>query len=68
MMTNIRIQLNRIESYEFEETEEPDTYQRGDIRLVFDGIHCIEVWVLDAQFKKLNSYRDLEKLIEMYEG
>lgn len=64
---SIRISKHKIESYDFEETDS-DVYERGDIKLVFDDNICVEVWILNAQFQHVNDYRDLEKLIKMYEG
>ncbi len=63
----IRIQKNRIESYDFEETE-PDVYVRGEIQLVFEGVNCISLSIEGVKFRSINDYRDLERLIVMYEG
>ena len=62
----IRIDKKRIETYDFEEVEN-DVYQRGDITLVFEEHKCVEVSILNAIFKNIYDYRDLEKLIKMYE-
>ncbi len=66
-MEVLEIEKKRIASYDFEEVEN-DVYERGDIRLVFEGIHCVEVSILGVRFAKRTSYKDLEKLIQMYEG
>ena len=66
-MAVLAIEKKRIASYDFEEVGD-DIYMRGDIKLVFEGIHCVEVSILGVQFQKLLSYKYLEKLIDMYEG
>lgn len=66
-MEVLEIEKKRIASYDFEEVEN-DVYMRGDIKLVYEGINCVEVSINGVQFKKLLSYKYLERLIEMYEG
>lgn len=64
----IRIQKNRIESYDFEEIDDTDVYVRGEIELTFEGQKCVSLKIEGVPFLGINDYRDLERLIKYYEG